>query len=59
MAEVAIVQSLRRHGQLTPAVVCRRDETLQVIDGVKRLAAAAQVPGWTTLPCRLVTVNER
>lgn len=58
-AEAAMVQSLRRHGQLTPLVVCRRAEALQVIDGFKRLAAAAQVPGWATLQCRLVTADER
>jgi ParB-like chromosome segregation protein Spo0J len=58
-AEAAMVQSLRRHGQLTPLVACWREETLQVIDGFKRLAAAAQVPGMTALQCRLVMADER
>ena len=44
-AEAAMVQSLRRHGQATPVVVCWREETAEVIDGFKRLAAAGQVPG--------------
>ncbi len=51
-AEAAMVHSLRRHGQVSPLVVCWRQETAEVIDGFKRLAAAAQVPGLTTLQCR-------
>ena len=35
-----MVQSLRRHGQITPLVVCRHEETLDVLDGFKRVAAA-------------------
>jgi ParB-like chromosome segregation protein Spo0J len=58
-AEAAMVQSLRRHGQATPVVVCWREETAEVIDGFKRLAAAGQVPGLTTLQCRWLAADER
>ena len=58
-AEAAMVQSLRRHGQVTPVVVCWRDETAEVIDGFKRVAAAGQVPGLTTLQCRWLAADER
>jgi ParB-like chromosome segregation protein Spo0J len=58
-AEAAMVQSLRRHGQVTPLVVCWREETVEVIDGFKRVAAAAQVPGWTMLQCRWLAADER
>ena len=39
-AEADMVGSLRRYGQLTPVVVCRREETHEILDGFKRLAAA-------------------
>jgi ParB-like chromosome segregation protein Spo0J len=58
-AESAMVQSLRRHGQVTPVVVCWREETAEVIDGFKRVAAAVQVPGLTTLQCRWLEADER
>ena len=59
LAEAAMVQSLVRHGQLSPLVVCRREEVLAVIDGFKRLTAATKIRGLTTLSCRLVSVDER
>jgi hypothetical protein len=42
-AEEAMAGSLRRWGQLSPVVACRREEKLERIDGFKRLAAAQQV----------------
>ena len=39
-AEAAMAGSFRRYGQLTPVVVCLREETHEVLDGFKRLAAA-------------------
>ena len=39
-AETAMAGSFRRYGQLTPVVVCLREETHEVLDGFKRLAAA-------------------
>ena len=42
-----------------PDVVCWREETAEVIDGFKRVAAAAQVPGLATLQCRWLVADER
>jgi ParB-like chromosome segregation protein Spo0J len=58
-AEAAMVQSLRRHGQVAPVVVCWREETVEVIDGFKRVSAAGQVPGLATLQCRWLAADER
>jgi ParB/RepB/Spo0J family partition protein len=56
--EQVMVQSLRRHGQLTPLVVCRRDETLEVLDGFKRVSAALAL-GMTSLRCQVLAADER
>jgi ParB-like chromosome segregation protein Spo0J len=58
-AEAAMARSLRRWGQISPVVVCLREETFELIDGFKRLAAAASVPAMSTLMARLVDVDER
>jgi len=39
-AERAMARSLERYGQLSPVVVCRRQERYELIDGFKRLGAA-------------------
>lgn len=39
----ALAESIRRYGQLTPVVVCPREETLAVVDGFKRVAATRQL----------------
>lgn len=52
-AEEAMAGSLRRWGQLSPVVACAQGEQLEVLDGFKRLAAARQVAGWTTLSVRM------
>ncbi len=57
-AETAMVGSLRRYGQLSPLVVCLRDETHELLDGFKRLAAA-RVLGLETLSARLLEADER
>jgi ParB-like chromosome segregation protein Spo0J len=58
-SEAAMTQSLRRWGQLAPAVVCLRGDALEVVDGFKRLAAARGL-GWPTLLVRrLETDDER
>lgn len=44
-AEEAMIQSLRRYGQLSPVVVCETEGRLLLLDGFKRHAAAGQVPG--------------
>ncbi len=57
-AETAMAGSLRRYGQLSPLVVCLREETHEVIDGFKRLAAARTL-GLKTLSARLMEADER
>src|SRR5260370_3426898 len=56
-AERHMVHSLQRYGQLSPVTVCRRHDTLEVVDGFKRLAAAAKL-GWASLSVRLLTADE-
>src|SRR5512141_1330313 len=41
-------QSLSRHGQLTAVIAVEREGKLELVDGFKRRAAAAQM-GWTEL----------
>jgi ParB-like chromosome segregation protein Spo0J len=53
-----MVQSLRRHGQITPLVVCRREETLEVLDGFKRVAGAVAL-GLVQLRCQVLAADER
>lgn len=53
-----MAQSLRRHGQITPLVVCRREETLEVLDGFKRVAAAVEL-GVASLRCQVIAADER
>ena len=57
-AEAAMAASLGRYGQQTPVVVCLREETYQVLDGFKRLAAT-QTLGLFTVSTRIVEVDER
>jgi hypothetical protein len=59
LAEEAMAGSLRRWGQLAPVVACACGAQLEVLDGFKRLAAARQVAGWTTLSVRVLAVDER
>jgi hypothetical protein len=57
-AEAAMAGSLRRWGQLSPVVACPRQEQLELIDGFKRLAAARQVGGLSSLSVRVLQVDE-
>jgi ParB-like chromosome segregation protein Spo0J len=57
-AETAMAGSFRRYGQLTPIVVCLREETHEVLDGFKRLAAARAL-GLSTVGTRLLDADER
>ena len=50
--------SFQRYGQLTPVVVCLREETHEILDGFKRLAAARAL-GLKTLSIRLMEADER
>src|SRR5437764_14508359 len=58
VAEAAMTGSVRRYGQLTPLVVCLREETYEVLDGFKRLAAARAL-GLSTIGTRLLEADER
>jgi hypothetical protein len=58
-AEDVMAGSLRRWGQLSPVVACRRGEGLELLDGFKRFAAARQVAGLTRLSVRVLSVDER
>jgi ParB-like chromosome segregation protein Spo0J len=58
-AERAMARSLERYGQISPTVVCRREDRYELIDGFKRLAAARMVPGMKRLAVRLIEVDER
>src|SRR5258706_2677486 len=58
-AERAMARSLERYGQLSPVVVCRRQDRYELIDGFKRLSAVrglAQIP---RLSARLMEADER
>lgn len=57
-AERAMVNSLRRYGQQAPIVVWLREETPEVVDGFKRLAAARRLP-LPSLSARLLDADER
>jgi len=57
-AEAAMAGSLRRWGQLSPLVACLREQQLELLDGFKRLAAARQVGGLTSLSVRVLEVDE-
>ena len=58
-AEAALKRTLERYGQIAPVVVCLRDETPEILDGFKRLAAARTIPKRTTLGARLLAADER
>jgi ParB-like chromosome segregation protein Spo0J len=58
-AERAMARSLERYGQLSPVVVCRRDERYELIDGFKRLGAARHLTQMGQLSARLLEADER
>jgi ParB-like chromosome segregation protein Spo0J len=58
-AEAALARSLSRYGQIAPVVVCVREETPEILDGFKRLAAARTLPRWTELSARRLEADER
>jgi ParB-like chromosome segregation protein Spo0J len=58
-AERAMARSLERYGQLSPVVVCRRQEHYELIDGFKRLGAARTLAHLSHLSARLLEVDER
>ncbi len=58
VAEAMMVRSLQSYGQQTPVVVWLREETAEVVDGFKRLAAA-RLLGWRSLSTRLLAGDQR
>jgi len=58
-AERAMARSLKRYGQLSPLVVCQRQERYELIDGFKRLGAARSLAGIEHLSARLLEADER
>lgn len=58
-AEEAMARSLRRYGQISPVVVCLREEAPVLIDGFKRLQAARGLKDFETLSARRIEVDER
>jgi len=58
-AERAMAKSLQRYGQLSPIVVCRREERYELIDGFKRLGAARSLAEMKRLSARLLEADER
>ncbi|HET9321502.1 MAG TPA: ParB N-terminal domain-containing protein [Bryobacteraceae bacterium] len=58
-AERAMARSLKRYGQLSPVVVCRREQRYELIDGFKRLGAARTLAAIEYLSARLLEADER
>ena len=58
-AERAMARSLKRYGQLSPVVVCRRQERYELVDGFKRLGAARSLVEIEYLSARLMEADER
>jgi ParB-like nuclease domain len=58
-AERAMAKSLQRYGQLSPVVVCRREDRYELIDGFKRLGAARSLAEMNGLAARLMEADER
>ena len=58
-AERAMARSLERYGQLSPVVVCRRQERYELIDGFKRLGAARNLAHIWHLSARLLEAERR
>lgn len=58
-AEGAMAKSLQRYGQLSPVVVCRRQDRYELIDGFKRLGAARGLAEMSRLWARLMEADER
>jgi ParB-like nuclease domain len=58
-AERAMARSLERYGQLSPVVVCRRQQRYELIDGFKRLSAARTLAHLSHLSARLLEADER
>jgi ParB-like chromosome segregation protein Spo0J len=58
-AERIMAKSLERYGQLSPIVVCRREDRYELVDGFKRLGAARHLAQFEHLSARLLEADER
>ena len=58
-AERAMAKSLERYGQLSPVIVCRRQERYELVDGFKRLGATRRLAQIKHLAARLLEADER
>jgi ParB-like chromosome segregation protein Spo0J len=58
-AERIMAKSLERYGQLSPIVVCRREDRYELVDGFKRLGAARHLAQCEHLSARLLEADER
>src|SRR5436309_14643445 len=58
-AERAMARSLERYGQLSPVVVCRRQDRYELIDGCKRLGALRGLAQLPRLSARLMEADRR
>ena len=58
-AERAMARSLELYGQLSPIVVCLRQQRYELIDGFKRLGAARTIAGMPHLSARVLEADER
>lgn len=58
-AERAMAKSLERYGQLSPVIVCRRQERYELVDGFKRLGATRRLAQIKQLAARLLEADER
>jgi hypothetical protein len=58
-AERVMKRSLARYGQMAPIVVWCQEEATVLIDGFKRLRAARQLKGMTSLWARRIEVDEQ
>ncbi len=54
-----MARSLRRYGQISPLLVCLREELAVLIDGFKRLRGARGLKGFSTLSVRRIEADER
>jgi ParB-like chromosome segregation protein Spo0J len=57
--EKSMAQSLERYGQISPIVVCVREDDYVLIDGFKRLRAARTLKGMSRLQARRMDVDEQ
>jgi len=57
-ADAAMVQSIRKYGQMTPVVCVKREDGYELIDGFKRLRACRRLDK-TTLRVKTIEVSAR